>query len=150
MIMPAKSTMIPPQQLIEAAKGPFTAYNDKNWNKLPSLVTSDIVYDEVATERKAQGIDQVLPLWQGWATALPDSKCTFDNAIASGDTVVMELTWRGTHKGPLPTPKGPIAPTGKRIEIRACTVVQLEGEKVKLQRHYFDMATLLRQLGVAG
>jgi steroid delta-isomerase-like uncharacterized protein len=148
--MPAKATLIPPQQLIEAAKAPFTAYNEKNWDKVRTAVTTDFVYDEVGTQRKTQGIDQVIALWQGWAAALPDSKCTFDNAVASGDTVVLELTWRGTHKGPLQTPKGPIAPTGKQIEIRACNVVQLEGEKVKLQRHYFDMATMLQQLGVTG
>jgi steroid delta-isomerase-like uncharacterized protein len=148
--MPAKSTLIPPQQLIDAAKAPLNAYNEKNWDKLRTLLTSDFIYDEVGTSRKAQGIEQVITLWQGWATALPDSKCTFDNAVVSGDTVVFELTWRGTHKGQLQTPKGPIAPTGKRIEIRACNVAQLDGEKTKLQRHYFDMATLLQQLGVTG
>jgi steroid delta-isomerase-like uncharacterized protein len=149
-IMPGKATMIPPQQLIEAAKGPFIGYNDKNWDKIRTLLTSDFVYDEVANNRKAQGIDQVITLWQGWATALPDSRCTFDSTVASGDTVVIEVTWRGTHKGPLQTPKGPIAPTGKRIEIRACNVIRMEGEKAKSHRQYFDMATMLQQLGVTG
>jgi steroid delta-isomerase-like uncharacterized protein len=148
--MSAKATLIPPQQLIDAAKAPFTAYNEKNWDKIRTLLTSDFVYDEVGTQRKTQGIDQVITLWQGWATALPDSKCSFDNAVASGNTVVLELTWRGTHKGELQTPNGPIAATNKQIEIRACNVVQLEGEKVKSQRHYFDMATMLQQLGVTG
>jgi hypothetical protein len=47
-------------------------------------------------------------------------------------------------------PKGPIAPTGKRIEIRACNVVEIaESGKTKLQRQYFDMATMLQQLGLA-
>jgi steroid delta-isomerase-like uncharacterized protein len=146
--MPTKSTLIPPQQLIEAAKAPLMAYNEKNWERLRTLLTSDFAYDEVATQRKAQGINDVITLWQGWAAAFPDSKCTFNNAVASGDTVVLELTWQGTHKGQLQTPKGPIAPTGKRIEIRACDVVQLDGEKTKAQRHYFDMSTLLQQLGV--
>jgi predicted ester cyclase len=62
--------------------------------------------------------------------------------------VVLELTWNGTHKGPLPTPQGPIAPTGKRIEIRSCFVTEIAGDKAKLQRHYFDMATMLQQLGI--
>ena len=148
--MSAKGTMIPPQQLIEIAKAPFVAYNDKNFDKIPSLLTSNVVYEEIATSRKAQGSDQVITLWRGWATALPDSKCTFDNVIVSGDTAVLELTWRGTHTGPLQTPNGTIAATNRRIEVRACNVVQVEGEKVKSQRHYFDMATLLQQLGIGG
>jgi ketosteroid isomerase-like protein len=48
------------------------------------------------------------------------------------------------------TPKGTIAPTGKPIEVRACAVVQMAGEKAKAQRNYFDMATLLQQIGVGG
>ena len=148
--MPAQSTMIPQQQLIDAAKAPELAYNDKNWAALRASLSPDFVYDEVATNRKVQGIDQVIPLWQGWATAFPDSKATFDRELASGNTVVFEVTWRGTHKGPLQTPNGPIAATGKRIEIRACMAIEVVNDKAKAQRHYFDMTTLLQQIGVAG
>ncbi|HEY3117465.1 MAG TPA: ester cyclase [Chloroflexota bacterium] len=148
--MPAQSTIVPQQQLIDAAKAPVQAYNDKNWAALRASVSPDFVYDEVATNRKVQGIDQVIPLWQGWATAFPDSKATFDRELASGNTVVFEVTWRGTHKGPLQTPNGPIAATGKRIEVRACMAIEVADDKAKAQRQYFDMATLLQQIGVAG
>lgn len=54
-------------------------------------------YDEVATHRAVDGIDKVLDVWKGWAKAFPDSKATFHDAFASGDTVVVELTRKGTH-----------------------------------------------------
>jgi len=146
--MPA--TKLSPQQLITAAKAPILAYNDKNWANLKALITNDFVYDEVGTRRLVQGADQAIALWQGWASALPDSKATIENAYTMGDTVVLELTWRGTHKGPLPTPKGSIPPTGKAIELRSCVVCEMAEEKPKLQRQYFDMGTLLAQIGVAG
>jgi hypothetical protein len=47
----------------------------------------------------------------------------------------------------LQTPGGPIAPTGRKIEVRGCVVMEMEGDKAKLQRHYFDMVTLFEQLG---
>jgi steroid delta-isomerase-like uncharacterized protein len=147
-IMPA--TMLSPQQLIDAAKAPLVAYGRKDWDAVRTNITPDFVYDEVATGRKVQGIDQTLALWRGWAAAFPDSKATFHSALVSGNAVVLEVTWQGTHTGPLETPKGPIAATGKRIEIRACNVSEIATDKgkTKLQRHYFDMATLLQQLGV--
>jgi steroid delta-isomerase-like uncharacterized protein len=148
--MPAQSTMLSPQQLIDAAKAPMLAYNQKDWNAVRAGITQDFTYDEVGTRRKVQGADQTITLFQGWAEAIPDSKATFDNAVASGNTVLLELTWRGTHKGPLQTPKGSFAATGKQIEIRACAVVELVDGKAKVQRHYFDMATLLQQLGIGG
>ena len=148
--MPAQSTMIPQQQLIDAAKAPMLAFNEKNWGAVRASISPDFVYDEVATNRKVQGVDQVIPLWQGWATAFPDSKATFQRELLSGNTVVLEVTWRGTHSGPLQTPNGPIAATGNRIEVRACMAIEVAGDKAKAQRHYFDMGTLLQQIGVAG
>jgi steroid delta-isomerase-like uncharacterized protein len=147
--MSAPSTMISQQQLIDAAKAPILAFNAKDWEAVRASITSDFVYDEVATSRKAQGIDQVIPLWQGWATAFPDAKATFHRAFPSDGTVVLEVSWQGTHKGPLQMPEGSIAPTENRIDIRACFVVEVAGDKARLQRHYFDMATLIQQLGVS-
>ena len=146
--MPGQATAVSPQTLIDTAKGPFLAYNDKNWEKIKTLVTSNFIYDEVATRRRVEGVDACLQLWKGWAQAFPDSKATFHDAYVSGDTVVLELTWKGTHSGALQTPGGNIPATGKRIEIRACNVVELSGEKSRLQRQYFDMATMMEQLGV--
>ncbi len=148
--MPAPSTTLSPKQLIAAAKAPLMAYNDKNWDAARASITPDFVYDEVATERKVQGVDNVMPLWKEWAEALPDSKATFDNAYVSGNTVVIELTWRGTHTGPLNLPSGPVPGTGKSIEIRSCNVFEITGDKASMQRQYFDMGTMLRQLGIGG
>ena len=136
------------QTLIDAAKASVVAYNEKNWDALNHLVTSDFEYDEVATNRKAVGAEKVTAAWKGWATALPDSKATFDAAHGDGNTVTLELTWRGTHNGPLQTPGGEIPATGKKIEVRAVQIVELTPEgKTGRVRHYFDMLTLLTQLG---
>jgi len=146
----AQATAASPQTLITAAKGLIVAYNEKDWAKAKASITPDFVYDEVASGRKTSGADAAIEAWKGWAQAFPDSKGTFQGARAANDgTVVLELTWKGTHKGPLQTPMGPIPPTGKAIEVRACAIVEVAGDKARVQRHYFDMATLLRQLGVA-
>lgn len=148
--MSAPATLLSEQQLIAAAKAPTVAYNEKNWEAVKASITPDFVYDEVATQRKVQGLDPVVALWKGWATAFPDSRATFDHVYVSGEQVVLELTWRGTHQGPLTTPKGTTAATGKRIEFRSCVICELAGEKAKLQRQYFDMTTMLQQIGITG
>jgi steroid delta-isomerase-like uncharacterized protein len=145
---PASSTMVSQQQLVDAAKTPILAFNEKDWDAVRASITSDFIYDEVATGRRVQGVDEVIPLWQGWATAFPDARATFHSALASDSTVVLEVSWRGTHQGPLQMPQGSIPPTENRIDIRACFVVEVAGDKARLQRHYFDMATMMQQLGV--
>lgn len=134
---------------VDTAKAPVLAYGEKNWNAVKGSVTHGIVYDEIATHRKMNGVDQLLKCWQGWATAFPDSKATFRNAFAIDNTVVLEVLWRGSHKGELQTPDGRFEATGKSIEVPACLIVEIGDGKVKAIRHYFDMATLLQQLGLA-
>src|SRR6266487_3878653 len=114
------------QSLIDAAKAPIIAYNDKDWKAVKAAVAPGFLYDEVATQRKIQGVDQVITAWQGWGTAFPDSRATLHNAYASGDTA-----------------------TGKPIEIRACQILEIAGGKAKSMRHYWDMATMLQQIGAS-
>src|SRR5687767_6037323 len=128
MVMPAQSTKVPPQQLIDAAKAPLLAFNDKNWSAARAAITPDFVYDEVATARKVQGADEVIAVWQAWATAFPDARATFHQELTSGNMVVLEHTWNGTHSGPLQTPTGTIPATGRSINLRACAVMEIAGE----------------------
>ena len=135
------------QSIVDTAKSQITAYNDKDWNAVAAVLAPGCVYDEVATHRRVQGVNEIMDAWRGWATALPDSRASFDNVSVSGNTVTLELTWRGAQTGPLETPGGALPPSGRSIEIRACQVVEVADGKVQSVRHYFDMATLLQQLG---
>jgi steroid delta-isomerase-like uncharacterized protein len=137
-----------PQTLLQAAKAPIEAYNDKNWHMLRSVLTPDFVYEEVPTQRRLEGVDAVVACWQGWAKAFPDSRATFDKEIVSESAVVLEVTWCATHSGLLDLPGGPVAPTHRPIRLQGCQVVGLRSGKAQSIRQYFDIATLLHQLGM--
>jgi steroid delta-isomerase-like uncharacterized protein len=136
------------KSILEVAKSQIIAYNDKNWGAAKEALAADMVYEEVATQRRLNNVEEVLSAWKGWAKAFPDSKASFDKETVGGNTVVIELTWRGTQTGPLQLPGKDLSATGKKIELRACQVIEVSGAKVTALRHYFDLATLLRQLGV--
>ena len=147
----AQATGLAPQALASAAKALIEAYNERNWERAKAGMTEDFVYDEVPTGRRVTGKDTALELWKGWAEAFPDSKGVIHDAyVGEKGIVVLEMTWKGTHKAALQTPNGPIAPTGRPIEIRACAIFTMADDRARSQRHYFDMATLFQQLGVAG
>ncbi len=146
----APSPMASSQAMIDAAKASILAYNDKNWDNVKESITADCLYDEVCTQRKLQGQAQVVECWQGWARAFPDSKATIHGAFASGNTVCVEMTWRGNHTGPLELPTGPVAATNRAIDVRSCQIFVMSDSKARVIRHYFDMATMLEQLGIEG
>jgi steroid delta-isomerase-like uncharacterized protein len=133
--------------VIETAKAATIAYNEKNWDKARAVLVEKGIYDEKATGRRIQGLNQIIEAWQGWAKAIPDSKATFVAEYASGDTVILEVVWKGVHSGPLQMPTGTIPASNTRIEIPACQVVKVEGGKVQSFTHYFDMLALLTQIG---
>jgi steroid delta-isomerase-like uncharacterized protein len=111
------------------------------------MLAADAVYDEKATGRRLEGAGQIIEAFQGWANAFPDSKATFIREFASGDTAVLELVWKGVHTGPMQTSTGAIPASNRPIELPACEVFRVEGEKIKSASHYFDMLTLLTQIG---
>jgi steroid delta-isomerase-like uncharacterized protein len=136
------------QSAIELAKLSVVAYNEKNWEAVKEALTADAVYEEIPTARRIEGRQAILPVWKEWAAAFPDSRATFENAIAGDTAVTLELRWRGTHTGRLNLPGGTVEPTRKPIDIRACQVIETENGKTRGVRHYFDVATMLRQLGI--
>ena len=136
------------QALIDAAKASILGYNDKNWDAVNGACASDLTYDEVATHRTVKGAADVISVWKGWAATFPDSRATFDSAHVAGNSVILEVTWRGTQTGPLQTPAGDIPATGKNVELRSCLIFDIADGKARSLRQYFDMATMLSQLGV--
>ena len=136
------------QDVIRAARGIVDAFNASDWERCKAAMTSDSVYDEVATSRTLRGVGEVIPVWQGWKEAMPDVKGTVTNACATGNTVVLEVTWKGTHTGPLQSPSGTVPATGKQQTTRAGWVMNFDGGKIKESRHYFDMLSFMQQLGI--
>jgi steroid delta-isomerase-like uncharacterized protein len=136
------------QTLIDAARGAVDAFNADDWDAYEAGLTADSVYDEVGTSRRIEGVAAIIATMQGWKQAFPDVKGTIDHAFADGDTVVLEVTWKGTHSGPLRGPSGAIPATGRQQTTRTSWVLTFDGDKVTNSRHYFDMLSLLQQLGV--
>ena len=136
-------------ELINVARDQVDAFNKGDWEQMRALLTPDARYHEFGTERMVEGPDQIIELFKGWKTAFPDAAGTVTNVVASGNTAVLEVTWKGTHTGPLATPQGMLPASGKSQITPAAFFFTFEGDKIKESRHYFDSMTLLKQIGAA-
>lgn len=131
----------------DAAASLIKAFNDQDWSAVGALFTDDAVYDEFGTQRRIEGKGKIVEAWQGWKQAMPDVAGTVNTNLASGDQVTLEIVWDGTHTGPLVTPGGTIPASGKRQRTPSAGVLTFAGDQVKQFDHYFDMMTLLQQIG---
>lgn len=132
----------------DAARALVQSYNRAEWDRFEALFAPDAIYDEVGTGRRARGGPEIVEMFKGWKRAMPDSEGAVNDAVDAGNTAVLEVTWTGRFTGPLTTPEGELAPTGKRQTSRSCIVVRFEANVAKECRQYFDSMSLMRQLGV--
>ena len=133
--------------MVKLAREQVDAFNRGDWEGVRAGLASDSRYDELGTERKIEGAEKIVELFKSWKQGFPDAAGTVTSAVASGDMAALEVTWAGTHTGPLATAEGTIPASGKRQETPAAIVFTFAGDKIKESRHYFDSLTLLKQIG---
>lgn len=86
---------------------------------------------------------------QNFMSAFPGSKFEVLLTIAHGDYVVDHWKASGTHNGPLQTPSGgSIPPTGKKVTLMGSTTAQVKNGKITRSWTFWDMTSLLGQLGL--
>ncbi len=113
------------------------------------LVTDDIEVVLHPMGQTFRGREEFLQFMQLFHTAFPDIAITHTNLVVEGDQVAVEFIWNGTHTGPLMSPGGAIAPTGKRVERSpVAEFMKLRNGKVARIANYQDMASWMRQLGL--
>ena len=136
------------KEVIQTAQGLINAFNRSDWDGCRALLTANSVYDEVGSSRRLEGVNDIISSLQGWKEAMPDVKGTVTNSFASGNTANLEVTWQGTHTGPLQTPSGVIEATGKQQTTRSSFLMNIEGGKIGESKNYFDMLSFMQQLDV--
>lgn len=126
----------------------YDAYNDRQFDRAAELVTDDFELTMVSTGQTFNGPDGLRQFLQAWATGFPESSVEVTNIIAGESQAAIEYTGRGVHDGPLQTPAGEIPATGRQVELQFCDVFNIRDGKLAGGSTYFDMATMMRQLGL--
>ena len=82
------------------------------------------------------------------ATLFPDIHRELLRVHETGNLVVAELVIQGTFLGPLPTPAGPVAPTGAKISVPTADFFYLRDGKIETFNCYLSLNIMLAQMGV--
>jgi ketosteroid isomerase-like protein len=83
-----------------------------------------------------------------YGKAFPDMHRELFQFYSVDNIVVVQLALQGTHNGPLPTPHGTVAATGKRMDAPCCDVFELVDGKVKRFDCYPSGTVIFTQLGI--
>jgi steroid delta-isomerase-like uncharacterized protein len=132
---------------ITALTDSIEAFNAGDWDGYADVMTDDVVYVELATHRRAEGIEANLEVFKAWKVAFPDATGTIANIFGNGDQAVAEIMWTGTHNGDMEGPDGAIPATGRQITMEASMHVWVRDGKIRESHQYFDLLTMLTQIG---
>ena len=132
---------------LRQAVAAFNAHDPAGW--AATYAGDTIVHDPFYPEptRGRAGVEKDTA---DFIRAFPDARMEIvGTPLAEGATVAAQFVVVGTHDGPLATPEGDIAPTGRpvRLEGSVFTTVDEHGQAID-ERRYYDVAGLLRQLGL--
>lgn len=114
------------------------------------VISDDCVFEDVARGEVLLGKEAYKADYHRWRTAFPDGLCQVENVIVSqdGEWAIVEFRNTGTHTGILRSSLGDFQPTGKKAEVRYCSVMRVKDGMVVEGRDYYDSATIARQLGL--
>jgi ketosteroid isomerase-like protein len=126
----------------------FDALNAHDLSRGQAFETEDYRFEGPGAPG-ALNSDQARAYTQGFIDAFPDLHFELTQKIAQGDWVVVNWVGSGTHNGGLRTPTSEvIPPTGKKATAPGSTTYQFKNGKVAYGHTYWDMVTLLVQLGL--
>lgn len=127
-------------------KANVAAMNSKDIDQILSIYTDDCIMENIPAGLTLNGKKEFRNFYEELFTAYPDFKVELQSNFASGNQVCGESIMSGTHKGKMPDM--PIEPTGKYFSVQGASVTELKDDKAYRTRIYFDMASMLQQLGV--
>jgi steroid delta-isomerase-like uncharacterized protein len=119
-------------------------WNAHDLDRVTDLYAADYEEDDVGQSAPQRGSDSVRRIMAYYLRAFPDVRVTLEDAIYAGDRIALAWTFRGTHQGHFMN----IPPTGRAVAIRGASLITVEGGKIKRAFRMWDMAGLLRSVGL--
>jgi ketosteroid isomerase-like protein len=124
----------------------WSAMESGNLDAVDQLVDPDIEF-RMGPEG-GRGTAFFRPFLQGYLAAFPDLRHEVIDSVESDDTIALELHVRGTHTGPLQTPEGEIAPTGREVLWESTDYVKVRDGRIRSWHVYTDSLAFMTQLGL--
>ena len=107
-----------------------------------SMMAEDVVFTNMATGDQYHSPEGVLQMLNYIYHIAFDAKAELKNSLFDEGRAVFEGDFVGKHIGEF----AGIPATNKNVRVPLCVVYDLENEKIKTARIYFEMPVLLQQL----
>jgi steroid delta-isomerase-like uncharacterized protein len=118
----------------------IAAWNAHSPDKMLPLFTDDIVYEDVAFGEVSHGSAELRKFAASEFEGTPDLELKLLRSDIHNGYGTIEWMFTGTDKG--------VFKTGKKFSVRGVSVIEMRGDKISRNLDFYDVATIMRQVGV--
>ena len=108
-----------------------------------SMMADDVVFTVMDTGEEFRGPEAILGMLDRFYhevfEAIPERR----SLIVADGQVAAEFDFAGTHRGEF----AGVPATGKQVHVPLCVIYDIEGDKIKRGRVYFETPAFLAQVG---
>jgi steroid delta-isomerase-like uncharacterized protein len=120
------------------------AWNAHDVEALLDLLSPDYEQSDVCQATPQRGLDQTREVVEAYLAAFPDLRFTTEEMIVQENHVAVRWSANGTHRGTVLH----IPPTHKVVRVCGVSMFTLEDNKISRGRHIWDVAAMLREMGL--
>jgi steroid delta-isomerase-like uncharacterized protein len=117
------------------------AWNSHNPDTVVALFAKNAVVEDVTLGVVSRGLTEIRDFAVGSFTAFPDIHVDLVNSPLKGGHGTIEWVFSGTDTGGF-------GGTGKPFSVRGVTVMDVHGTKLTRETDYWDLATVLKEIGL--
>jgi Predicted ester cyclase len=129
---------------LEGTRAAISRYLDTDHTDL-SMMADDVLFTNMATGDENRGPEAVREMLNYIYHVAFDAKADVRNVIVSDGKAVMEADFVGKHIAEF----AGIPATNKQVKVPLCVVYDLENDRIKRARIYFEVPALLTQLSAS-
>lgn len=135
------------QDSVRAAEAFYEAFNAHNLDGIERMTSESFVGVGPDNPEARKGRAALRNWISEYVKAFPDGKRSMERFSAQDNVFVMQMTFAGTNTGPMEAGQT-IPPTNKAVRVPLAIVGVARGDKIEEVHAYWDMMTLLGQLGL--
>ncbi len=120
------------------------AWNSHDINKVISFYAPEYVGADIGQASLLRGHDGLRAMLENYWKAFPDLRFVIMDTVIQDSRIAILWLGEGTHQGTFMN----IPPTGRKVEVRGVSIVDVEDGLVVRGQYIWDLAGMLRHMGL--
>ena len=139
----AMSSSTSPEEIRRLVQELYAAWSLHQLEKIDAIFTSDAAYEDVAAGQVNRGKEEIKQLLRAAYAWAPDFRVTMKSLIVADDCAATEWLSEGIQTGPI----GDLPASGNSFRLHGASILTFRDGQIATVTDYYNMATLLTQLG---